>query len=108
MSPRKRVSEDALPSSFAPKNLGIRGGEIVLKIEFVLHSIDREQVAEYWFGTCGLQAPPPEQWCPPRPRGRRESATPSRGFLPLHRYHPRFMPCLGGGGVSDAKSLRKR
>ncbi|KAF3518103.1 hypothetical protein DY000_02060144 [Brassica cretica] len=76
MSPRKRISDDALPSSFGPKSLGVRDGEIVPKIEFVLHSINREQFVEYWFATYGLQAPPPEPWCPPRPRGRREAATP--------------------------------
>ncbi|CAN6932235.1 unnamed protein product [Brassica oleracea var. botrytis] len=108
MSPRKRISEDALPSSFGPKILGVRDGKIVPKIEFILHSIDCEQFVEYWFATFGLQAPPPGPWCPPRPRDRREAATPSRGFLPLPQYHLRFMPCPRGRGVSDAKSWRKR
>ncbi|KAF2587450.1 hypothetical protein F2Q70_00035380 [Brassica cretica] len=75
---RKRLrNEDALPSSFDPKSLLVRGGEIV----FVPHYIDREEVAEYWFATCGLEAPPPEPWCPSTCDKKREDGVAVRRHI---------------------------
>ncbi|KAG2305276.1 hypothetical protein Bca4012_064338 [Brassica carinata] len=78
MSSRRKTSTKSCHYRSVPDGSSSQHNNVIPKVEFEAHSIDREEIEAYWVARGVVKPPRPEMWTPPPFR-----ANPVMGLLPF-------------------------